>query len=245
MTQPIPASETKHLNQLNHPLIYPFENERKKKKKKKILELGSGIGYSSLNLLSKGFKLISTDIQPILNDVLKPNLIEGIKILNENEIKINIEEDLKFIELNWIKISNLYDNYIFEKNNLNNLIEIENFKKEFEFEYFKEINFIILSDTFYTIELIKPLWKTLILISIFSSNTSKNKKSNLPIIYISLERRDSILIDKALDEGKNLGFNLKQIHKLTLKKEIEKYWNNWKDEDWDDIEIWKCRWKGK
>ncbi|WVQ97957.1 hypothetical protein IAU59_005077 [Kwoniella sp. CBS 9459] len=62
-------------------------------------------------------------------------------------------------------------------------------------------------------------------------------------IYIALERRDPRLITQALERGKSLGFDLRKINKSRLSKEVGKKYG-WADEDWDGVEIWKCRFKG-
>ncbi|WWC59326.1 uncharacterized protein I303_101878 [Kwoniella dejecticola CBS 10117] len=395
--QPLPASHTKHLTTLIHPLPPPFEDtsislrqvsegidgrgtgttgttlwlssqilslylssilpsvtprsgsvgngSRTKTKGKKILELGGGIGYTALTLLSRGYEVVSTDIQPVLDDVLRPNIESGVEELRsaglalegldsqhregtEDKVDASMGTGLGMVRyLDWVEVAARYDEYLVNRDDQpcyghnhdskpkhdNDNDELDSSKKAdgktdieidnkynddkekskrpghedesgdiaMDYSYMHGVDIIIMSDTFYTVDLIRPLWKTLIYISIYPSISSSSStsispsisestsdstststpistseesrnlkaraksKRTMPVIYIALERRDRSLIDEALQVGQELGFGLKQISKDRLRKEVETHWDTWTDDDWDDVEVWKCRWRGK
>ncbi|WWC86992.1 uncharacterized protein L201_001873 [Kwoniella dendrophila CBS 6074] len=303
MNQPLPASQTKHLTNLSHPLTPPNQQinvtlnqissipssdgssdgstgttgttlwlssqilslylssvlaassatskieslNAIQKGKKRVFELGGGIGYSTLNILSLGYGVTSTDIEPVLSKVLKPNVENGKRTLKNNGFNID-DNDIQIKGLDWCRIAKLYDDNTQKDGSITKVIPTE-------FDYLeKGFDIIIMSDTFYSLELIEPLWKTLLFISLSSfdrspphdGNTTTNNNTSTgryPVIYIGLERRDPKLIDTALEHGKRLKFDLKKINKSRLNKEIQSNWNKWNADDWNDIEIWKCRYK--
>ncbi|WWD07772.1 hypothetical protein V865_005876 [Kwoniella europaea PYCC6329] len=290
MDKPLPASQTKHLTNLSHPLPPPHSNisvnlrqissssggggtgttgttgttlwlsaqilslylsstlgtstttnnknncngvrinrddDEGKKKQKVVLELGSGIGYTPLVLANLGWKVLASDIEPVLSEVLKPNIEYNKRIVGNGIGEIEVRE------LDWIYIDKIQNDN--QNNDMKDTIIPDDVK------YLKEegIDMIIMSDTFYSLSLIRPLWNTLLYISQVKDDDNKP-----PVIYISLERRDSLLIDHALETGKKMGFDLKKVNKSRLIKEIQSSGWGWEGEDWDGVEIWKCRWKG-
>ncbi|ODN85651.1 hypothetical protein L198_07479 [Cryptococcus wingfieldii CBS 7118] len=97
---------------------------------------------------------------------------------------------------------------------------------------------LVMTDTFYAPHLIEPLWNTLIYLSTPPSSTITSKP---PPIYIALESRDPILIARALETGKAKGFELKKVGKR-VGKEVERW--GWGKDDWEGVEVWKGRYKG-
>ncbi|WVQ74086.1 hypothetical protein IAR50_003671 [Cryptococcus sp. DSM 104548] len=101
---------------------------------------------------------------------------------------------------------------------------------------------LVMTDTFYAPHLIEPLWNTLIYLSTGSpSSTAPPLTTKPPPIYIALEARDPILIARALEAGRAKGFELKKVGKR-VGKEVEKW--GWGKEDWEGVEVWKGRYKG-
>ncbi|WVR04553.1 hypothetical protein IAU60_001560 [Kwoniella sp. DSM 27419] len=133
---------------------------------------------------------------------------------------------------------------------------------------------IVMTDTFYAPHLIDPLWQTLLLVSHpappdgaitvdFSNDygtrrtesqieslqgrqipQGRRQRTRSPPIYIALERRDPRLMTSALDRGRELGFDLKKIARPRLSKELERAGWGWQMDDWEDVEVWKCRFAG-
>ncbi|ODN80395.1 hypothetical protein L202_02646 [Cryptococcus amylolentus CBS 6039] len=99
---------------------------------------------------------------------------------------------------------------------------------------------LVMTDTFYASHLIEPLWNTLIYLSTPLSSTTTTT-SKFPPIYIALESRDPILIARALETGKAKGFELKKVGKR-VGKEVERW--GWGKDDWEGVQVWKGRYKG-
>lgn len=57
-------------------------------RRKQAIELGSGIGYLSLYLASKGYDVLATDIEPSLSSVLAPNVEHGKEVIRMHHARI-------------------------------------------------------------------------------------------------------------------------------------------------------------
>ncbi|WVO14197.1 hypothetical protein L204_101829 [Cryptococcus depauperatus] len=95
----------------------------------------------------------------------------------------------------------------------------------------KRWDIIVMTDTLYASHLIDPLWKTLIRLS---SNTirppslsleqDKSERGAASPIYFALESRDPAMIAQALDRGRALGFELKKAWRFgkgAIKRKVE------------------------
>jgi predicted nicotinamide N-methyase len=122
-----------------------------------------------------------------------------------------------------------------------------------------EYDMIITADTIYHPPLVLPLFNTI-------KKICQAQKSQ-PIIYIGLERRDSRLVDGALEAGREVGFEITRVGRGRVQKALDRAgWSQVRkaikvdqaDEDgedesfgeesedwgWDGVEIWKARWRG-
>ena len=93
----------------------------------------------------------------------------------------------------------------------------------------RKIDIITTSDTFYAPHLLGPLLETLRALSLESTTQ--------PVIYVGLERRDPGLIDKAMEEARDMGLKLNRIDEGRITKLMVDA--GWEVEEWDDVEIWK------
>lgn len=95
---------------------------------------------------------------------------------------------------------------------------------------------IITADTLYHDELINPLLRTLHhLVSI-----SSGPDGPPPKCLIALERRDPVLIDRALTSArKDWGFACERVPPRKLVKAMARAKLQWAKEDWDGVEIWE------
>lgn len=201
---------------------------------KSIIELGAGIGYLSLVCASLGYRVISSDIQPVVDKVLTPNIQNGLRVLSRsnqtpvfNTTTTTIKSDrakrnltagnpighIEIIELDWTK---------------NDLSALEGL----------ECSVIITSDTIYHLPLVTPLFQTIATLA--ESYASKKGKS--PLIYISLERRDDRFIDLALNKAAEFGICLAKIGNGRVARCLRESGWGWVEDDWHGVEIWKGRW---
>ena len=189
------------------------------RRKHTVLDLGSGIGYLPLCLAERGYQVISTDIPAVIESVLSHNISTGLATINEHSHSHSHSAysdgsgsipDVQVMTLDWETVA--------ETGQLPEpLLGIR-------------VDTLITSDTIYAPHLVFPLFETL---RIISSTTP----GNAPTIYISLERRDSALVDQALGRAAEMGLIMRRVDKGKIDKlMLEAGWNL---EDWDDVEIWK------
>lgn len=265
MAMPLPASHTKHLELLFHPLpqdpsvILPLKQisssgstsigttgttlwlsaqvlssylsslpSSMPEKALRVIELGAGIGYTSLVLASLGYQVTSTDIEPVFSSVLAPNLETGKDRLVRSRLPCNVYAR----KLDWTDISRLQQGE----------------KSVKELEWVAEgWDMVVMTDTFYAPQILEPLWDTLIYLSSNSKSPpsppkEEKEKEKRPPIYIALEARDPVFISRALEIGRQKGFELKKIAVRRVARDVERW--GWSREDWEGIDVWKGRWKG-
>ncbi|CEH11778.1 S-ADENOSYLMETHIONINE-DEPENDENT METHYLTRANSFERASE DOMAIN-CONTAINING PROTEIN [Ceraceosorus bombacis] len=120
---------------------------------------------------------------------------------------------------------------------------------------------ILSTDTLYHPPLIAPFWSTvkaLVLASRAAAHhnvdshdpsaprpgaaaADKQSKGCDPVVLIALERRDSSLIDEALQVGRHHGFDLKQVSQRTLRKAVDAHLGaHWERGAWEGVEVWSC-----
>jgi hypothetical protein len=206
-----------------------------KSKRKLVLELGSGVGYLSLCLVSWGWEVISTDISPVLETVLKPNIDRNLPRVIRCDERFEDLPFIRVIKLDWTKplpssllspsskaglpLSPLEGDvlgYLIGNGDENTGDDgvndqegrggTENESATETYEHgYSPFDMIVTCDTIYHPPLLLPLFHTLA--SICSSQIKQ------PVIYIGLERRDSRLVDLGLDVGRKEGFELSRIGK--------------------------------
>ncbi|KZP24794.1 hypothetical protein FIBSPDRAFT_734942 [Athelia psychrophila] len=193
----------------------------------KALDLGSGIGLTPLTLASLGWDVLATDIDPVLA-VLHQNIAQNSAVLPAGSGSIETRE------LDWTvppeKWTWLDDKAIASHTDPRPTVTAPILVPPFEL--------IVTSDTIYSIELIRPLFRTLHGLCVVSSRSSPHRRS--PAVYVCIERRESALIDSALSEAKSVwGFNVVRISHDRIVKAMKKGGVEWNDDDWGGVEIWK------
>ena len=184
------------------------QKRKKDEKKKVILDLGSGIGFLPLCLAQRGWGTVATDVPSVIDSVLHHNISEGLKVLQGIDNHLDPPE-ITVTTLDWETVSQTRQ-----------LPEsLEGIK----------IEIIITSDTIYAPHLLSPLLTTLWIIS--------SAQSSAPTVYISLERRDSALVDSALETAGTMGLSLRRVDKDRIDRLMAEA--GWEKEGWDDVEIWK------
>lgn len=113
---------------------------------------------------------------------------------------------------------------------------------------------IVSSDTLYSPGLTQPLLRTIRALSVLSTHTHTHTHATAsadtaigaparaPPVYLCIERRDPVLIDRALAEAREaFGFLVERVPHRKLARALDKAGAAWDKEDWDGIEIWKLR----
>ena len=232
---PQPASSTKHLSILHHSIPFtdktlPLQQISSSTTGESTGTTGSTLWLSaqllSLYLLSLpsprrnitvldlgsgiGYLplcLKSKGYEVIATDI--PQVIESVLNRNINDgLAVIGDGAIEVIPLDWTQVSS---------NGLPPLLKG------------RKIDMITTSDTFYAPHLLGPLLETLRALSLESTTQ--------PVIYVGLERRDPGLIDKAMEEARDMGLKLNRIDEGRITKLMVDA--GWEVEEWDDVEIWK------
>ena len=96
---------------------------------------------------------------------------------------------------------------------------------------------IVTSDTVYIPQLVQPLLRT---IRALASPSSTGGKS--PLILVCFERRDPLLIDRALDDARqSWGLKSERVPHKKLAQAMDKAGLKWDREDWSGVELWKLK----
>lgn len=203
--------------------------------KRKAIELGAGVGYLSLVLASLGYDVISTDIQPVLDDVLRPNITTGLDVLSRrsaatpvfsgrvnDRLPSRLDPTSTAIPLGEISVHEL------DWTKMHHEPDVRDY----------EVDMIITSDTVYHPDLLPHLFRTIALISAVSTRS----KGTPPIIYLCLERRDTRMVDFALDLASTFNLHLKRVGQGRIAKSVKETGWGWKTEDWEGVEVYKGKW---
>jgi len=195
----------------------------------KVIELGSGIGLSALALASLGCDVVATDVKNVISTVLDLNISNNLPNLPPLSGMIQVRE------LDWTIPP---DQWTWDDQNkiTSSSTQSSNLLHKTEDLSKPPFDLIITSDTLYHPDLVSPLFRSIHALSTASSSLTLQS----PVIYLCVERRDPMLIDRALLEAKETwGFKTERIAHKKLVKVIEKAEIKWDREDWEGIEIWK------
>lgn len=281
MSPPLPASSTKHLDVISHPLprdaltVLPLEQlssdpdsakstgttgttlwlggqvlscylsslplpaRSPAKPAKRAIELGAGVGYLSLVLASLGYDVVSTDIPPVLENVLRPNVMVGLDVLRRSTAQTPVVSGItprpsplaaargvecigqvQVCELDWTTTT---------AHTVTPGADLD-----------LSVDMIITSDTIYHPDLLPHLFRTIACIS--RSSLDNPQRSTSPTVYLCLERRDSRMVDTALSRAAEFGLHLKRVGHGRVAKCVEKTGWGWAEEDWQGVEVYKGRW---
>lgn len=194
--------------------------------RKRAIELGSGIGLTALVLHSLGWNVCATDVEPVLSTVLKPNIM-----FNNQSTSSHL---LECKELDWMvpPAEWTWD----APNSITGASAEDPTSSEPSFDL------IVTADTLYISELVTPLLRSLHHLAKLSLAASSGKHS-CPV-YVSVERRDPQLMDRAFDECRTVwGFEVERVRATKIKKALERAGVVWvRDKSvWEGVEIWKMR----
>ena len=210
----------------------------------RAIELGSGIGFTAsvffnfslhpaftfmfrLALASLGWDVLATDIPHVIESVLKNNVTNNIAGLPPNSGIVQVRELDWFVPpANWIwnhkSIISHSSPLIPSATSCPSLLR-------------PPFDLIISADTVYASELLQPFLRTLYSLSMLST-------SRPPPIFLCVERRDSLLLDRLLSDAKDKwNFAVERIPHKKLARSLEKSGVQWKKSDWDGVELWKLR----
>jgi hypothetical protein len=195
--------------------------------------------HSRIVLAAMGYDVTTTDIEPPLSQVLRPNI-------ERNATRFALGS-ITATDLDWCTFpSNLSASTPPDEHDL---------PSDFVSQWQQPWDSIVTTDTIYHADLIEPLIKTLRTLSILAASAKridsqsknpneKSEASSYPPIYVALENRDPKLVNSALDAAKAHGFILKRISQSRVDKCLLKSgwsWDRDAKQDYDGIQLWKWR----
>ncbi|GAA5894481.1 hypothetical protein JCM5296_005109 [Sporobolomyces johnsonii] len=217
----------------------PFSHSRRKT----VVDLGSGTGLLSLSLASMGYHVLATDLDFIVDGVLRQNIEANERTLGVNGVG---EAKLRTKVLDWFEPPE--DRRWDEEGD------------DFDDSLRPPFDMIVTADTVYDPSLSQPLLRTLQALSMPSLSASpsspyapspppiRSTSHTPPPIYLALEARDPALVAAFLASASaDWDFKCSRIDHPKLKKLVESKEGmlGWEDEEaWEGIELWKLKWKG-
>lgn len=199
----------------------------------RAIELGSGVGLTAwvlrqfnavsirsqlkinkrLALASLGWDVLATDIDLVISSVLSNNIRANLVQLPEHSGRVEVHE------LDWL---------------------VSPAEWKWDIASNPPYDLIYAADTIYKSELVEPLLRTIHALSTLSRSSSAPPRS--PLILLCIERRDPPLVDRLLDDARNIwNFSVERIPRKRLSKALDKHGAQWDNADWEGIELWKLR----
>jgi hypothetical protein len=192
--------------------------------------------HSRIVLAAMGYDVTTTDIEPPLSQVLRPNIERNMTRFALGSITAT--------DLDWCTFPS----------NVSTVkpLEEQDLASDSFANWHQPWDSIVTTDTIYHADLIEPLIKTLRTLSILAASAKRidsqhknpNETPSYPPIYVALENRDPKLVDSALDAAKAHGFILKRISQSRVDKGLLKSgwsWDRDAKQDYDGIQLWKWR----
>ncbi|KAJ7046724.1 hypothetical protein C8F04DRAFT_1061516 [Mycena alexandri] len=192
----------------------------------RAIELGSGIGLSSLALAHLGCHTIATDLPWVISTCLAKNIENNRAILPPGAGELSVRE------LDWTVPSEqwLWDHDTIIASPACSPPEPQQSPHKFDI--------IVSADTVYSLELVTPFLRTLHALCTSSA-------SRIPMVFICIERRDPAVINQMLQDAQSIWhFVVTRVPPRKLSKALEKSGFKWDKDDWDGVELWKLTYRG-
>ncbi|CDU24879.1 uncharacterized protein SPSC_04712 [Sporisorium scitamineum] len=188
-------------------------------KRKRVLELGSGTGLLSLLMARLGWQVTATDIPPVLDAVLKPNIDAGLyQLVHPGKATA---DQVHVCQLDWTTPPDTWHAQL--------ALPTTATQSPTQFDL------IITADTIYEPSIVRPLLSTL-------AHLYHRQPDPRPTILLALERRDPSHITEALRMAcEQFALPFKQIPAKRVRKIFDTLGDGakWSRDDWDGVEIWK------
>ncbi|KAI0094008.1 hypothetical protein BDY19DRAFT_902689 [Irpex rosettiformis] len=201
----------------------------------RVIELGSGIGLTALAMCSLGWDVFATDLPAVVDSVLLQNIATNMPNLPPGSGTIEVRVlDWNVPPMEWI----WQDDRVIASET-RNPSESNSPTLEATTRLAPAFDLIISADTVYSPSLVAPLLRA---VDHLSKQTSGDEpaRTQQPSIFICLERRDPIVIERLLDEAKKT-YTIEQVPERTMLQTMEKNGLTWNKNDWDGLEIWSFR----
>lgn len=190
----------------------------------RVIDLGAGIGLLTLLMSRMGADVLATDVDPPLSGVLLPNIEAHKQQLQGHGTAVGRK-------LDWCETP------LDDEAAAKALSELA-----LQAGVAPPWDLIVTTDTLYHSDLIDPLFRTILALVRASRAAQAGEAEADPAILVALERRDSALIDTALQRAAEHGFALSQVPLRTLRKAVDQHLGaTWPREDWAGVEVWEFK----
>ncbi|KAJ7452482.1 hypothetical protein B0H11DRAFT_2073662 [Mycena galericulata] len=196
------------------------------------IELGAGIGLTALCLAYLGCDTVTSDLPWVISTCLAKNI-------ENNRSRLPPDAgDIQVRELDWTVPP---DQWVWDNETI--IASPDIFPPLVGQQLPHAFDLIVSSDTIYSAALVTPFLRTLHTLCTLSLASSPSTRT--PVVFICLERRDSAVIDRTLEEAKNIwGFNVTRVAPRKVSKALGKSGMKWDKEDWEGVELWKLMLQG-
>lgn len=219
----------------------------------RALELGAGIGLTSLALSSLGYDVLATDVGEVVDRVLHRNVEANVdRVRSWAGVEGRVYGCIAVKELDWFVEPEKWRWDLVGtvtgggsggsdggRESESESESAPDSRKQGAALLGPPFDLVVTSDTLYMMELVEPLLRTLLAASLQSQKAG----GKTPLVLVALEVRDKGVIDHAVERAKECGFECKKVPESKVKKCMNAAGLAWAREDWEGVEIW--RWKLK
>lgn len=179
-------------------------------------------------MCSLGWDVVATDLPDVINSVLQRNVAHNRPSLPAGCGTIHVRAlDWNVLPEDWV-----WDNdraiaspTRSPANTIENTTQLA-----------PPFDLIVTADTVYLLSLVGPLLRTATHLC-DASVMEDPSRQRWPPIYVVVERRDPIVLDKFLEDAKS-AFVVEQIPNRAISQALTKNGLNWEKEDWHGVEVW-------
>lgn len=208
----------------------------------------------SLALASLGWDVLATDIAPVVNTVLKPNVARNVRMLRESEPPTEPGGrtrcgNVQVRELDWSALPTSWcwtDSCgvaVADHGDGNGPFGGTSGEHDDEELLAPPFDLIVTSDTVYSTNLVAPLLRTLHQLCQLSQpgyDVERHQKKLRPLMYVAVENRDPGLLDSFFKQARDdWGFTTMRVPDRHVQRAMERKRLGWNREDWDGVEVWK------
>ncbi|RPB00848.1 hypothetical protein L873DRAFT_1827501 [Choiromyces venosus 120613-1] len=200
--------------------LFPSSPSTPQRSRGVAIDLGAGIGLTSHTLSHLNFRVYATDVPAITSGILSQNISQNAN-LPAGGVPIVAHA------LDWTLPLSPAD---------------VPWSRE-------EVEVIVTADTFYKLELVEPLVRTIRGLCVESARCAEKRgggrRKRYPLVLVAVEVRDRGVLGAALETAAREGFECRRIGDGRVKKGLEAAGVRWGREEWEGGEIWRWVFKGE
>lgn len=182
----------------------------------------------SLAMCSLGWDVVATDLPDVINSVLRRNIAHNQLNLPAGSGTIHVRAlnwNVRPEDWVWDSDTAIASPTRSPANSTENTTQLG-----------PPFDLIVTADTVYLLSLVEPLLRTATHLC-DASAVEVSARKQWPPIFLAIERRDPIVLDKFLGDARS-DFVVEQLPNRVISHAMGKNALNWEKDDWDGVEIW-------